>query len=130
MTSRHESFLEDTMKRANVCVTAGVLLLICSLLTGCGCGKKKERDKTSEEVVRISITPEVTPTPIPEQVNPDAVVTNGGITMVNQYLVEKGTAAPAGNGPAEKQDGGETQETKRSWTVTGSARSKAGLWGT
>lgn len=100
------------MKRANVCVTAVVLLLICSFLTGCGCGTKKERDKTAEEVVRISITPEVTPTPVPEQVNPDAVVTNGGITMVNQYLVEKGAAAPAGNSQTKKQDGGETQEAK------------------
>ena len=100
------------MKRANVCVTAVVLLLICSFLTGCGCGTKKERDKTAEEVVRISITPEVTPTPVPEQVNPDAVVTNGGITMVNQYLVEKGAAAPAGNSQTKKQDGRETQEAK------------------
>ena len=61
---------------------------MCTLLAGCGCGKKKAVDPETEEVIKISITPEPTPTTAPEQVNSAAVVSSGGVTMVNSYLDE------------------------------------------
>ena len=72
----------------------GAVLLMCTLLAGCGCGKKKAADPETEEVIKISITPEPTPTTAPEQVNSAAVVSSGGVTMVNSYLDENaGTMA-------------------------------------
>lgn len=64
----------------------GAVLLMCTLLACCGCGKKKAVDPETEEVIKISITPEPTPTTAPEQVNSAAVVSSGGVTMVNSYL--------------------------------------------
>lgn len=61
--------------------------LLCTALAGCGCGKKKT-DPASEQVLKISITPEPSPTPAPEEIDPEAVVTNGNLTMVNSYLAE------------------------------------------
>lgn len=61
-------------------------LLAVSLLSGCGCGKKKEPDPEGQQVMKLTIAPEATPTPDPMEVNPDAVVTNGNVTMVNEYL--------------------------------------------
>ena len=66
----------------------GTVLLMCTLLAGCGCGRKKAADPETEEVIKISITPEATPTTAPEQVNSDAVVSSNGVTMVNSYLDE------------------------------------------
>ncbi len=63
-----------------------VLILLWGLLAGCGCGKKKEEDPESQQVLTISITPKPTPTPDPVEVNPDSVVKNGNVTMVNEYL--------------------------------------------
>lgn len=60
------------------------VLTACSLVSGCGCGK--EKDPEGQQVLEITITPEPTPTPDPSEINPDAVVTNGNITMVNEYL--------------------------------------------
>lgn len=62
------------------------VLLACSLTSGCGCGK--EQDPEAEKVLEITITPEPTPTPDPLEMDPGAVVTNGNLTMVNEYLVE------------------------------------------
>ena len=39
----------------------GAVFLMCTLLAGCGCGKKKAVDPETEEVIKISITPEPTP---------------------------------------------------------------------
>ena len=88
------------IKRA---AAATVIALLCISAAGCGCGKK-EKDPASEQVLKITITPEPTPTPAPEEMNPDAVVTNGNITMVNGYLAEKGEGS-------ENQSGEETAET-------------------
>lgn len=66
------------------------LMLLCAAAGGCG---KKEKDPASEQVLKISITPVVTPTPQPSEANPDAVTVNGDITMVNTYLLEKGSKA-------------------------------------
>lgn len=67
---------------------AASYICICMLAAGCSCGK--EKDKTEEQVMEITITPEPTVTPAPEEVNEDAVATNGDLTMVNLYLAESG----------------------------------------
>ena len=79
------------MKRRKRMVPAVVFLLcICTIFTGCG--KKKEIDAASTQVLEITITPEATPTPAPQEINSDAVVTNGNMTMVNEYLAGGGNA--------------------------------------
>ncbi len=70
-------------------ITVLSVLFLCVFLSGCGCGKKK-KDPAGEQVLKISITPEPSSTPKPEEVNQDAVVTNGNITMVNEYLTKQG----------------------------------------
>lgn len=93
-------------------VTLAVLL--CTALAGCGCGKKKT-DPASEQVLKISITPEPSPTPAPEEINPEAVVTNGDLTMVNGYLADGAASGDSGQASSAEQtnenDGGETTET-------------------
>ena len=61
--------------------------ILCLFVAGCGCGK--EKDEKEEKVMTITITPEPSPTPAPEEINPDAVVKNGNMTMVNTYLAEE-----------------------------------------
>ena len=84
----------------------GAVLLMCTLLAGCGCVKKKAADPETEEVIKISITPEPTPTTAPEQVNSAAVVSSGGVTMVNSYLDENAgsTSANTTSGAAAVSD--------------------------
>ncbi|MDY4692350.1 MAG: hypothetical protein SO401_02095 [Blautia sp.] len=72
------------MKKYRIYLTVFCGLLACLLVSGCG--KKKEQDAESSQVIPISAAPEVTPTPELSQINPDAVVTNGNLTMVNEYL--------------------------------------------
>ena len=62
------------------------IVLICLAAAGCG-GSKKEADKESTEVMQLTITPQATPTPRPEELHPEAVVSNGGSTMINGYLM-------------------------------------------
>lgn len=69
-------------------VMAVVLLLACVFAAGCG-SKSGKADPASEQVLKITITPEPTATPAPDQVNSDAVVQNGNITMVNSYLEQQ-----------------------------------------
>ena len=59
------------------------------LLTGCGSRKKTD---AVDSVIKISTAPEPTATPDPKTVDPDAVTTNGNLTMVNEYLAENGGA--------------------------------------
>lgn len=63
-----------------------VLLLIAVVGLICGCGSEKEQDPTKSGVVKISITPQPSPTPAPSELAPEAVVTEGNLTMVNEYL--------------------------------------------
>ena len=42
---------------------------------------------------QISTAPEPTATPDPKTVDPDAVTSNGNLTMVNEYLAENGSEA-------------------------------------
>lgn len=74
-----------------------LLGILCLTVSFAGCGKKDD-DPAGREVLQISITPEPTPTPEPEQLNPDAVVTEGSLTMVNGYLVEGIGTTRAGKG--------------------------------
>ena len=53
----------------------------------------KKRNAEDESVIKISMAPEPTATPDPKTVDPDAVTTNGNLTMVNEYLAENGGAA-------------------------------------
>lgn len=79
------------MKRRKIIVPGAVFLLcVCTIFIGCG--KKKEADAASTQVLEITITPEATPTPAPHEVNSDAVVTNGNMTMVNEFLAGGGNA--------------------------------------
>lgn len=67
------------------------LFLILSILaavslTGCG---KKEKDPNASEVMKLQLTPEATPTPVPEDADPKAVSSKGSVKMVNEYLDQK-----------------------------------------
>lgn len=70
-----------------------MLAVLCIFLSGCGCGEKKEKDPAEQQVLKITITPAVTPTLAPSEINPDAVVTNGNLTMVNSYLEAESAAS-------------------------------------
>ena len=71
-------------------LAAGLLAMSGVLLTGCGSKKKNAED---ESVIKISTAPEPTATPALEEINPDAVTTNGNLTMVNEYLAGNGGEA-------------------------------------
>lgn len=64
------------------------VLMLCVFLSGCGCGEKK-KDPAGEQVLKITITPEPSPTVKPEEIDQNAVVTNDGVTMVNEYLISQ-----------------------------------------
>ena len=71
-------------------LVAGFLAMSAVLLTGCGSRKKTD---AVDSVIKISTAPEPTATPDPKTVDPDAVTTNGNLTMVNEYLAENGGTA-------------------------------------
>ena len=78
-------------KNANkLFLVAGLLAMSAILLTGCGSRKKTD---AADSVIKISTAPEPTATPDPKTVDPDAVTSNGNLTMVNEYLAENGGAA-------------------------------------
>lgn len=62
------------------------VLMLCAFLSGCG---KKKKDPASEQVLKISITPEPSPTQKPDEIDKDAVVTKDGVIMVNEYLISQ-----------------------------------------
>lgn len=76
------------MRQNKKSMVMAVLLLVCVFAAGCG-SKSGKADPASEQVLKITITPEPTATPSPDQVNSDAVVQNGNITMVNSYLEQQ-----------------------------------------
>lgn len=61
--------------------------LACLCLSGCG----KEKDPSTTEVMKLSVTPEATPTPTPKVIDPSAVTTSGELTMVNEYRAGEGS---------------------------------------
>ena len=87
-------------------LAAGLLAMSAVLLTGCGSKKKTD---AADSVIKISTAPEPTATPDPEKVDPDAVTSNGNLTMVNEYLAENGGAALGSSAvtptPAAASDG-------------------------
>lgn len=71
-----------------------VLCMVLLCITVSGCGKTKATDEASSQVIQISLAPvNVTPTPDPDQINTDAVTTNGNLTMINGYLAEQDASA-------------------------------------
>mgnify|MGYP002728050745 FL=1 len=73
-------------------LAAGLLAMTGALLTGCGSKKKNAEE---ESVIKISTAPEPTATPDPKTVDPDAVTSNGNLTMVNEYLADQSTSGAA-----------------------------------
>ena len=67
-----------------------VLMAACAFFAGCG---SAEQDESALQVMKIVITPVPTPAPAPKEISPDAVAENGGITMVNQYVMEKSSGS-------------------------------------
>lgn len=69
----------------------GISFLLVTLAVSlfCGCGEKKEEDPTKSSVMKITITPQPSPTPQPMEIMPEAVVTEGNLTMVNEYLINE-----------------------------------------
>lgn len=49
--------------------------------------RQKKKDPATQQVLKIGITPEPSPAPEPDKMDQKAVVKNGNITMVNEYLV-------------------------------------------
>ncbi len=102
--------MEKNIKR--LFLAAGLLAISGALLTGCGSKKKTD---AADSVIKISTAPEPTVTPDPKTVDPDAVTTNGNLTMVNEYLAENGgqslgadavTPTPAGASDTAEADSG------------------------
>ena len=102
--------MEQNIKR--LFMAAGLLAISGALLTGCGSKKKTD---AADSVIKISTAPEPTVTPDPKTVDPDAVTTNGNLTMVNEYLAENGgqslgadavTPTPAGASDTAEADSG------------------------
>jgi hypothetical protein len=63
-------------------------------------------------VIKIAITPKATPTEEPEKINPDAVVTNGSITMVNEYT--KNNISESADTSEEQAESGENSDSEES----------------
>ena len=113
------SFMKDKEQWIKGGILAAILLVIVIVAGSCACGKKKtvkEPDAASQGVMKITPIPSTTPTVAPRQVDADAVTQNDGVTMVNEYLVQKndqkstGTAdstteSTADNAGGENQDG-------------------------
>jgi preprotein translocase subunit Sec63 len=69
-----------------------ILCMVLLSVLASGCGKEKTVDEASSQVIQISVAPvEATPTPAPDQVDSAAVITNGNLTMVNNYLADQST---------------------------------------
>lgn len=69
-------------KKAGCCFRASALCVYGRMRL-----RQKEKDPATQQVLKISITPEPSPAPEPDKMDQKAVVKNGNITMVNEYLV-------------------------------------------
>ena len=94
-----------------------VILLVIVIFAGsCACAKKtvKAPDAESQGVMKITPIPTATPTPVPRQVNKDAVAQSGSVTMVNEYLVQKEEGKAAGSsksGSSEEQTAADSSDS-------------------
>lgn len=104
------SIRTDREKWIKGAILAVILILIAIFLGNCACGKKKakEPDEASQGVMKISPIPTPTPTEAPRQVSADAAATSGNVTMINEYLVQKGQNG--GIGTTEGMDNSETAQ--------------------
>lgn len=93
------SFKKDREQWIKGGILAVILLVIVIFAGSCACGKKtvKAPDAASQGVMKITPVPTATPTPVPRQVNKDAVAQSGSVTMVNEYLVQKEEGKTAGS---------------------------------
>ena len=74
----------------------------------------KAPDAESQGVMKITPIPTATPTPVPRQVNKDAVAQSGSVTMVNEYLVQKEEGKAAGSsksGSSEEQTAADSSDS-------------------
>lgn len=69
-----------SLKRASLLL---LTIMLLSFLSGC---EKKELDPNETEVMKLYLTPVPTPTEAPKVNNPAAVITQGAITYVNEYI--------------------------------------------
>ena len=93
-----------------------VILLVIVIFAGsCACGKKtvKAPDAESQGLMKITPIPTATPTPVPRQVNKDAVAQSGSVTMVNEYLVQKeeGKATGSKSSSSEEQTAADSSDS-------------------
>ncbi len=83
------------------------------------------KETASEQVLKISITPEPSPTPAPDTVDAAAVTSNGDISMVNLYLAENPSAVTnstdTGAGDANTTDASNMQNQDQSEDTSGSS---------
>ena len=73
-----------------------------------------EENGESQGVMKITPIPTATPTPVPRQVNKDAVAQSGSVTMVNEYLVQKEEGKAAGSsksGSSEEQTAADSSDS-------------------
>ena len=85
------SFRSDREQWIKGGILAAILLVIVIFAGSCACRKKnaEEPDAASTSVMKITPVPSPTPTVVPRQVSKDAVAQSGGVTMVNEYLLQK-----------------------------------------
>ena len=78
------------------------------------CMWEQNGDAESQGVMKITPIPTATPTPVPRQVNKDAVAQSGSVTMVNEYLVQKEEGKAAGSsksGSSEEQTAADSSDS-------------------
>lgn len=85
------SFRSDREQWIKGGILAVILLVIVIFAGSCACSKKnaEEPDAASTSVMKITPVSSPTPTVVPRQVSKDAVAQSGGVTMVNEYLLQK-----------------------------------------
>ena len=100
------SFKKDREQWSKGGILAVILLVIVIFAGSCACGKKtvKAPDAESQGVMKITPIPTATPTPVPRQVSKDAVAASGNVTMVNEYLVQKGEENTAGSSKSSSSE--------------------------
>lgn len=116
-----KSYKKDREQWIKGGILAVILLVIVIFAGSCACGKKtvKAPDAASQGVMKITPIPTVTPTPVPRQVNKDAVAQSGSVTMVNEYLVQKEeekTAGSSKNSSSEDQTAADSSDSGASVT--------------
>ena len=105
-------------------IVAGSALTLCVIMTGCGCGQKKDRScfgtGTEDQYHTGTITNTGT-----GYVDAAAVTSNGDISMVNLYLAENPSAVTnstdTGAGDANTTDASNMQSQDQSEDTSGSS---------